>query len=296
MSDHRNAQRADAIASAATYYAHAGSGPRVLCLHSFASNSSQYRSVMDRLASRFAVVAPDLYGHGRSAPWPAERRFTLADEAAPLEALLPEEPPVHLIGHSYGGAVALRIAAANRTRVRSLVLYEPAMWGTLAHLCPHDDGTREIEGMRDETNALIDAGRLEAAAERFIDYWGGAGTWAATPSHRRPKLLDTVRSLREVWKAAFTERWSVSALRALDIPCLLLSGTTSTLASRRAFRLLAENLPRAHVIELDGLNHLGPITHPELVNPLIEAFLKQVSETPLPAELLALDGRLPFDR
>jgi pimeloyl-ACP methyl ester carboxylesterase len=249
--------------------------PFVLCIHSFASSSRQYRSLAQRLAPRFRVVTADLYGHGGRAPWNGAWRFTLADEAARFEALLPEKPPVHLVGHSYGAAVALRIAATNRTRVRSMVLYEPALWGTLAELCPGEPATLEIEAVRDETIRLLDAGRLEAAAERFIDYWTGAGAWAATPAERRPRLLAAIRSLRDGWVASFTERWSMPALRSLDIPCLLLTGTRSTAAARRALALLRDALPRAQVLELDGLGHLGPISHPGHVDAAVEAFLRE---------------------
>ncbi len=121
------------------------------------------------------------------------------------------------------------------------------------------------------------AGELEAAAERFIDYWTGAGAWAATPAERRPRVLATIRSLRDGWLATFTERWSAAALRSLDIPCLLLTGTRSTAAARRALGLLRELLPRARVLELDGLGHLGPITHPERFDAAVEAFLLQRS-------------------
>jgi pimeloyl-ACP methyl ester carboxylesterase len=245
----------------------------VLCIHSFSSAGRQYRGLAERLAARFEVAIPDLYGHGNRPAWPAGRPFTLADEAAPLAARI----PTHLVGHSYGAAVALRIAADHGARVRSMALYEPAIWGTLAALCPDEPATREIEAVRDETLRFIDAGRLEAAAERFIDYWTGAGSWAATPQERRPRLVDTVRSLREGWQAAFDERWSAAELRALDIPCLLLTGTASTAAARRAVRLLGELLPRAKVVELDGLPHMGPVTHPERVDPLIEAFIKEES-------------------
>jgi pimeloyl-ACP methyl ester carboxylesterase len=193
------------------HYREAGSGPFVLCIHSFSSSSAQYQGLMQRLGPRFRVVAADLYGHGRTPSWLGERRFTLADEAAPLEALLPDDTPVHLVGHSYGAAVALRVAGANRARVRSMTLYEPTMWGTLSQLCPGDPATREIEAVRDQTIQLIDGGRLEAAAERFIDYWAGPGGWAAVPGERRPRLVASVRSLRAAWTATFVERWSAAA-------------------------------------------------------------------------------------
>lgn len=247
--------------------------PFVLCIHSFASNARQYRSLAERLRPRFRVATADLYGHGERTRWSGERRFTLADEAAQFEALLPEKPPAHLVGHSYGGAVALRVAAMNRTRVRSMVLYEPTVWGTLAHLCPGEPATLEIEAVRDETIRRIDSGELEAAAQIFIDYWTGAGAWAATPVERRPRLLAAIRSLREGWLATFTECWSAAALRSLDIPCLLLTGARSTAAARRAIDLLGDLLPRAEVVELEGLGHLGPITHPERFDAAVEAFL-----------------------
>lgn len=249
--------------------------PLVLCIHSFAGSARQYRGLEKRLGPGFRVVAADLYGHGERAAWSGAWRFTLADEAAPFEALLPEAPPAHLVGHSYGAAVALRIAAMNRTRVRSMVLYEPAIWGTLAQLCPGHPATLEIEAVRDETIRLLDASRLEAAAERFIDYWAGQGAWAATPAERKPRLLAAIGSLRDGWLASFIERWSASALRSLDIPCLLISGTRSTAAARRALGLLRDTLPRAEVLELDGLGHLGPISHPERVDPAVAAFLRQ---------------------
>ena len=246
----------------------------VLCIHSFASSSRQYRG----LASRLRVVAPDLYGHGERAAWSGEHPFTLADEAAYFEALLPQEGSVHLVGHSYGAAVALHIAGKHRSRIRSMALYEPAIWGTLAALCQGEPATLEIETVRDDTNRLLAAGALEAAAERFIDYWAGAGAWAATPAERRPRLLASVRALRDGWLAAFSEPWSAEALRSLDVPCLLLTGSRTTAAARRALRLLRETLPRADVIEFEGLGHLGPITHPTRFDEAVEAFIQERSQ------------------
>jgi pimeloyl-ACP methyl ester carboxylesterase len=245
----------------------------VLCIHSYGSSSRQYRGLEARLAPRFHVIAPDLYAHGASPAWQGTRAFTLADEAAAVEALLPQAGPLHVVGHSYGAAVALRIAAAHAGRVRSMALYEPALWGTLAELCPGDAGTLEIQAVRDDTMRLAQAGELAAASERFIDYWVGAGAWAATPEERKPKLMHTLRALPDGWRASFHERWTVPMLRSLDIPCLLLSGRASTAAARRAFRLLRELLPRTAVAQFDGLGHLGPVTHPQLVDPVIESFI-----------------------
>jgi pimeloyl-ACP methyl ester carboxylesterase len=248
----------------------------VLCIHSFSSSARQYRSLAARLEPRFKVVAADLYGHGERGPWQGQGRFTISDEAAPIESLLAAD--THLVAHSYGATVALHIAGRHRSRIRSMAFYEPSIWGTLAALLPGDPATREIETVRDDTIRLIERGELEAAAERFIDYWVGAGAWAATPAERRPRIVATVRSLREGWHAAFSEPWTAAALRSLDIPCLLMTGSRSTAAARRALRLLRETLPRTQVIEFEGLGHLGPITHPERVDDAVEAFLSERSQ------------------
>jgi len=248
----------------------------VLCIHSFSSSARQYRSLAARLEPRFKVVAADLYGHGERGPWQGQGRFTISDEAAPIESLLSAN--THLVAHSYGATVALHIAGRHRSRIRSMAFYEPSIWGTLAALLPGDPATLEIETVRDDTIRLIKLGELEAAAERFIDYWVGAGAWAATPAERRPRIVATVRSLREGWHAAFSEPWTAAALRSLDIPCLLMTGSRSTAAARRALRLLRETLPRTQVIEFEGLGHLGPITHPERVDDAVEAFLSERSQ------------------
>ena len=89
----------------------AGAGVPVVCIHASASSSGQWRPLMERLAGRFRSLAVDLYGYGQSPPWPDERPLSLTDEAALIEPVLEAVgDPVHVIGHSYGGAVALKAA------------------------------------------------------------------------------------------------------------------------------------------------------------------------------------------
>src|SRR5512144_3434751 len=99
----------------------AGTGPAVVCIHASASSSAQWRPLMDRLAGRFRTLAVDLYGSGRSPRWPDDRPLSLADEVALLEPVLAAAGDgFHLVGHSYGGAVALTAALAEPGRLRPL--------------------------------------------------------------------------------------------------------------------------------------------------------------------------------
>jgi pimeloyl-ACP methyl ester carboxylesterase len=102
----------------------AGNGPGVVCLHCNASSSSQWRDLMMSLAPRFRVLAPDLYGSGKSADWPSDRTISLQDEVAFIEPVLPTGDSFSIVGHSHGAAVGLMLALAYPQCVRALVLHE----------------------------------------------------------------------------------------------------------------------------------------------------------------------------
>src|SRR5262245_15621130 len=117
---------------ARVYHREAGAGTAVVCLHASASSSAQWRPLIERLGGRFRTLAADLYGSGRSPAWPGERPMWLADEVALLAPVFEAAGPrFHLVGHSYGGAVALRAALANSARIESLVLFEPVLFSLL---------------------------------------------------------------------------------------------------------------------------------------------------------------------
>lgn len=69
------------------FFREAGAGPGVVCMHSNASSSSQWRGLMERLAPKFRVLAPDSYGAGKSPAWPTDRPVSLHDEAGLLEPI-----------------------------------------------------------------------------------------------------------------------------------------------------------------------------------------------------------------
>ena len=227
---------------------------------------------MDLLADRFRVLAADLYGCGRSPAWPGERKMGLDDQ---LELLAPvferAGERFHLVGHSYGGAIALKAALKYGARVRSLALYEPVLFALLLRDSPKSDAAREITRVRDEMIAAEPA----VAAERFIDYWMGAGAWATTPEARRPMLVHAVQSVKAEWHSAFHEPTPLAAFGAVSSPTLLITGAASTAAARAVAKLLCTSLPGVRVEELAGAGHMAPVTEPGRVNPLIERFLLQ---------------------
>ncbi len=233
---------------------------------------------MDALAPRWRVLAPDTLGAGHGPPWPARADVRLADEVALLEPLRSRvSGPLHVVGHSYGGALALKLALAWPGRVASLVLFEPTLFALLLQQQPGHPAVAGIVGTVQGAAAAVDRGDLDAAAERFIDYWMGAGAWAEMPDARRARVAASVRNVRGWADALMLEPATLDDLRALPMPITLLAGAESPESARAVLRLLAAALPQARMLELAGLGHMGPVTHPGVVNPVIEAALAQAA-------------------
>lgn len=262
------------MAPPAPYVREAGQGPAVVCLHSNASSSSQWRALMEKLASGHRVVAIDSIGAGKSPPWGGGPRPTLSDEAAFIEpALLDVASPFFLIGHSYGAAVALIAAIARPDRIRALILYEPPLIALLEQEAPGQPASRELIDTAAAAAASIAAGERPAAARRFIDYWMGPGTWDRMPAERQGPIAASMDPIADWARALADEPTSLAAFGALDVPVLCLVGSASPASSRGVTRLLVKTLPNVTVIECAGLGHMGPVTHPDVVNDAIAAFI-----------------------
>jgi pimeloyl-ACP methyl ester carboxylesterase len=264
-------------------YAAAGSGETVLLLHSSAGSSAQWRSLTDILQARWRVLAPDLFGYGQTDQQPPPVSSGLAAEAALVDAVLAEsDEPVHLVGHSYGGAVALRFAAERPERLRSLTLIEPVAFHLL---CGAPEGTAE-HGLFHEVAALA-ADVTESATEgdgrrgmaRFVDYWNGAGAWMRLRPEAQAALARQAPRVALDFRAAMTDPTRLRALRAIAVPTLVLRGSTSPRPTRRIAALVTQVFPKARLQTIEGAGHMLPLTHPAAVNAAITEHLSRNTAT-----------------
>ncbi|MBV5245477.1 MULTISPECIES: alpha/beta fold hydrolase [Mycolicibacterium] len=106
-------------------------GPaRVLAIHGLTGHGKRWESLFTRHLSDIPAVAPDLVGHGRSswdAPWTIEANVAALTALLDAEAEGPVVGPVVVVGHSFGGAIALNLAAARPDLIAGLVLLDPAV-------------------------------------------------------------------------------------------------------------------------------------------------------------------------
>lgn len=260
-----------------SFFREAETGPGVVCLHANASSSAQWRGLMERLAPRFRVFAVDSYDAGKGPRWPSERFISLRDEVGLIEPVLEGAgSPLVLVGHSYGGAVALIAALRHPERVRAMALYEPTLFSLIQADKPEPN---DADGIRDgvaEAGRHLDEGNEDAAAECFVDYWTEPGAWKRTPAERKPAIAASVRNVRRWAHALFTEPTPLAAFRSLDVPVLYMVGGRSTASVHGVARRLAAVLPRVEVVEFEDLGHMAPVTHPDRVNETIAAFLSRL--------------------
>jgi pimeloyl-ACP methyl ester carboxylesterase len=258
------------------YFREAGSGPGVVCIHANASSSAQWRGLMDQLSATHHVLAPDSYGAGKSPDWHSDRVISLQDEVDFIEPVLEKAgTPLTLVGHSYGGAVALMAALTHPGRINALIVYEPALFAVVEAEGPAPNGADGIRNAVIASGAALDAGNYDAAAAHFIDYWMGAGSWAATPLQRKPAITASVVNVRRWAHALMTEPTPVQAFAALKMPVLFMLGESTTESAHAVARILIPVLSNVRVVKFPGLGHMAPVTHPEAIIAEIANFIRE---------------------
>jgi pimeloyl-ACP methyl ester carboxylesterase len=249
--------------------------PAVVLLHSSMSSRSQWAALMAAHEPSWRFVALDLLGYGK-APFPDPSQhagFSLAHEVdavlAALAEQLPGDTPFHLVGHSYGGATALRLARTIPERIRSLAVFEPVAF----HLLDAGDaGRREIEAVVDRIRS---ADADEAATRMFLDYWNGPGAFDAMPAPLRERFTAQVAKVKLDFVALLGEPATLRDMTAIDVPALVLTGRDGPASTRAVAACLTPALPRASMQQTPG-GHMAPITHAADVNAAIVAFLDSV--------------------
>ncbi len=241
-------------------------GPVVLAVHSSAAGGRQWDGWRRQPPHDATWLTPDLLGYDEC-PWPPGAPVSLQREAEALAPLLRSAPHgAHLVGHSYGGAVALELALRWPQHVRSLTLYEPMRPALLRGLRPDDHRVFEtFVAFGREVGVAVLRGRGRDAAQHFVDYWSGRGAWAALPAPRQEAIVARMPKVNAEFGALCSDAPDLDALRRLDLPVSLLCGTRSPAPALRVVERLHQTLPWVTLQRLDGLGHLGPIEAPARV-------------------------------
>lgn len=249
------------------------SGALVMLVHSSVSGARQWRRLMDDLKDRFRVRAVNLFGYGKTPPWPGERRQTLGDQARLVEAALPPDADeIYLVGHSFGASVAMKAAARLRGRAAKLVLLETNPFYLLAQ-AGRSEAFAEAMSLRDCIKEFGARGEWESAAERFADYWNGPDAWKEMPPERRAVFAALLKPNFFEWDAVLETTSAEQWAELLPRQTLLVCDRRTVRPIREIAAILRRSCPGWGYEEIDAGGHMAPLTHPEIVNPIVARFL-----------------------
>ncbi|MDF2179551.1 alpha/beta hydrolase [Aliiglaciecola sp. CAU 1673] len=242
--------------------------PALVLLHSSMSSARQWRPLCASLASHFRLINIDLFGYGDAPQASGCKGFSLSHETDRIQLILEELAVTEfsLLGHSYGGAVALKMAYDHSSRVNSLQLFEPVAFHLLKKGCP---ARLEVETLASNMDSLS----KEQAAASFVDYWNGEGFFARCPSSMQQLFCSQVAKVGLDFQALINEPNGLEQYATLPMPTQLLSGRQTRQSAKNVAQSLLSVQPSWQYHEVEG-GHMAPISHAQLVNSALIGFLQ----------------------
>jgi pimeloyl-ACP methyl ester carboxylesterase len=246
------------------YYEVHGTGEPLALVHGSWADATIWEAVAPGLSESFAVLAYDRRGHSRSER--PETPGSAAQDADDLAALLEELDlaPAHVVANSFGGNIALRLAAERPSLLRSLSCHEPPLMRLL-------EEDAEGQALKDEDDAMnrsvarrIADGDDEGAARQFLDAVLGAGAWdEQVPAEDKERFVRNAPTFLDEVQDPDGDDVDLEGLAESDVPLTVTDGPESPPMFLRIVDRLCELVPDARRETIEGADHLPQVTVPE---------------------------------
>lgn len=263
-------------------YDECGIGPTVVLVPGSCSTGAAWRPVIAAWDGQFRAVTTSLPGYGGTDERRTASDSSIAHGAEALESVIRMAGGrVHLVGHSFGGLVALAVALRNRVALASLTIIEaPAM--EVLQEADEKHHYYAFRQMSDAYFAAFERGQSQAV-EMMMDFYGGAGSFASLPARVRAYAVATTATNILDWASAYGFPLTADSLATVQLPTLVLLGDMSNPAAQRANVLLSERIGDATLEAIGGAAHFMITTHANEVAQLIATHVhraEQRSKTP----------------
>jgi pimeloyl-ACP methyl ester carboxylesterase len=263
-------------------YVDRGSGQPVVFVHGGLSGPSAWYPVRDEIAKnypyRFITYTQRYYG---TAPWPDDgQKFGVATHAEDLAQFITslDAGPVHLVGWSYGGAVATTAALKNPSLVRSLILYEAAIPSVLPAESSEGKAAREERAkMREPATAANKAGDPMQAIRLMYEavYQLPRGGFDSLPEATQKRVLDNARTIPLAFAAPPPAAITCDGLKNFTPPTLLMWGEKTQAFYALISERIGKCVPGAQKVILPHVNHAGPARDPAAFMAAVFDFLSK---------------------
>ncbi len=248
-----------------------GAQPAIF-LHCSMASGKVWVPMMTRFADTLTSRAIDMPGHGGTGMPNPEVDVQVQAAHATIALIEQTGAPVHLVGHSYGATIALRIARERPDLVRSLAAIEPVYFSVL------DDAGHPAyaAALREEQEmvALIKQGKRLQAMQRFMVRWAAPGDWDRLDSATQQAMAARADFLVLIGNSILNrnpDRLQLADFAAIDLPALLIRGTDGLAVIDHIVETLARIMPKARTAAVDGAGHMVPLTHGAQTAALLQA-------------------------
>lgn len=241
-----------------------GFGPRkALLVHCSLAHGAAYSKLGAAVGGALSMTSFDQPGHGRAQDWTGQGELQDVVLDMALELLT---EPVDLIGHSFGGIIALRMAVARPEMVRTLTLIEPVMMAIAK-----TDNPAAVETIKQEMagfNEAMDRGDHETAARLFTGTYGDGRPWESLSPEGRKAITDRIHLIRAGQSAVQLDLYDLigsGAFEKITAPTLIIDGGTGGPMMSAVCDGLARRIPNATRVCIPEGGHMVPLVRPNAV-------------------------------
>ena len=254
-------------------YLDVGSGEPIVLIHCSSSSHRQWRGLWELLQDTNRVISIDMLNGGGTDAWTNHEGSLLVDESTLIHAITGDlDEPFHLVGHSYGGAIAYHFAMTAPESIKSLILIEP-MLGWLLDSVNDQEFYDEILNVAEYFWQKFETGKPGEAINYYFDYWNGEGAWDSLDQGQADYVLAGAEKNYHEFKAIFNSGGDLPVPETFLNPTLLMGGGSSNKPTLRILEILETKFPDTRKKLVDGAGHMSPITHSDQVNAIIEEFI-----------------------
>lgn len=256
------------------YYEVAGSGEPMVLIHGSWVDHHDWDLVVAPLAASYRVLRFDRRGHSQStAP---DRQGVLDDDIADLAAMIETAgAPAHVVANSFGGVIALNLAARRPELFRSLSLHEPPLLGLLIADPSSQEMAQGFMAAAQPVGELIAAGRHEEAARTFInDVALGPGAWDVIPDEQKRLVTANAPTFLDEMNDPNGLNLDLAGIASFDKAALVTNGDQSPPFFAIVIGKLKEAFPNAEYRTVPGWGHVPHVTNPQDYLEIVKAFVR----------------------